>query len=138
MLHAGILIAVPIMVGFIVSRIFAEPFYEVAQRYNSQIFALSDREKIEGAKEVCRKPMSCCEVLHMHAVNSSLAVHGAVSRALLIALHIDRVGHHRVVALTGCTLSCSALLRRSISMSCACAWTLPLAAHLPSQILSSR
>ncbi len=41
------------MVGFIVSRIFAEPFYEVAQRYNSQIFALSDREKIEGAKEVC-------------------------------------------------------------------------------------
>ena len=49
---AGILIAVPIMVGFIVSRIFAEPFYEVAQRYNSQVFALSDREKIEGAKEV--------------------------------------------------------------------------------------
>ncbi|CAL5223632.1 g6176 [Coccomyxa viridis] len=48
----GILIAVPIMVGFIVSRIFAEPFYEVAQRYNSQVFALSDREKIEGAKEI--------------------------------------------------------------------------------------
>ena len=42
--------------GFIVSRIFAEPFYEVAQRYNSQIFALSDREKIEGAKEVSPEP----------------------------------------------------------------------------------
>ncbi len=58
------------MVGFIVSRIFAEPFYEVAQRYNSQIFALSDREKIEGAKEVCPGPiagatartLACCEI----------------------------------------------------------------------------
>lgn len=48
----GILLGVPIAVGFVVSRIFAEPFYEVAQRYNPQIFALSDREKIEGAKEV--------------------------------------------------------------------------------------
>lgn len=47
------------MVGFIVSRIFAEPFYEVAQRYNSQIFALSDREKIEGAKEVCPEYQRC-------------------------------------------------------------------------------
>ena len=55
---AGILIGVPIVVGFIVSRIFAEPFYEVAQRYNSEIFALSDREKIEGAKEVPH--LSCC------------------------------------------------------------------------------
>ena len=49
------------MVGFIVSRIFAEPFYEVAQRYNSQIFALSDREKIEGAKEVCPE-YQCCDI----------------------------------------------------------------------------
>ena len=48
----GILLGVPIAVGFVVSRIFAEPFYEVAQRYNPQIFALSDREQIEGAKEV--------------------------------------------------------------------------------------
>ena len=40
------------MVGFTVSRILAEPFYEIAQRYNPQVFALSDREKIEGAKEV--------------------------------------------------------------------------------------
>ncbi|CAK0741175.1 hypothetical protein CVIRNUC_001305 [Coccomyxa viridis] len=48
----GILLGVPIVVGFVVSRIFAEPFYEVAQRYNPQVFALSDREKIEGAKEV--------------------------------------------------------------------------------------
>jgi hypothetical protein len=49
---AGILIGVPVVVGFTVSRILAEPFYEIAQRYNPQVFALSDREKIEGAKEV--------------------------------------------------------------------------------------
>lgn len=55
------------MVGFIVSRIFAEPFYEVAQRYNSQVFALSDREKIEGAKEVCAQPMRCFQCLGLPA-----------------------------------------------------------------------
>ncbi len=32
--------------GFTVSRILAEPFYEVAQRYNPQIFAVSEREKV--------------------------------------------------------------------------------------------
>ncbi|BDA48808.1 Proton extrusion protein PcxA [Coccomyxa sp. Obi] len=51
---AGVLLGVPIVVGFTVSRILAEPFYEVAQRYNPQVFAVSDREKVEGAKLVHR------------------------------------------------------------------------------------
>ncbi len=49
---AGILVGVPLVVGFTISRILAEPFYEVAQRYNPDVFALSDQEKVEGAKEV--------------------------------------------------------------------------------------
>ncbi|KAK9917370.1 hypothetical protein WJX75_003623 [Coccomyxa subellipsoidea] len=49
---AGVLVGVPIVVGFTVSRILAEPFYEVAQRYNPQVFAVSEREKVEGAKLV--------------------------------------------------------------------------------------
>jgi hypothetical protein len=39
-------------VGFIISRIFAEPFYEIAQRYNPEVFAVSDIQKVEGAKDV--------------------------------------------------------------------------------------
>lgn len=49
---SGVLLGVPLVVGFIISRIFAEPFYEVAQRYNPEVFALTDKEKVEGAREV--------------------------------------------------------------------------------------
>ncbi len=43
----------PIVVGFTVSRILAEPFYEVAQRYNPQVFAVSDREKVGQSWPCC-------------------------------------------------------------------------------------
>ena len=46
------LVAVPLLVGLVVSRLLAEPFFEVAQRYNPDVFALTDRKKVEGAKEV--------------------------------------------------------------------------------------
>ena len=49
---AGVLVAVPLLVGLVVSRLLAEPFFEVAQRYNPDVFALTDRKKVEGAKEV--------------------------------------------------------------------------------------
>ena len=43
---------VPLLVGLVVSRLLAEPFFEVAQRYNPDVFALTDKRKVEGAKEV--------------------------------------------------------------------------------------
>ena len=51
-LCAAVLVIVPLLVGLVVSRLLAEPFFEVAQRYNSEVFALTDRKKVEGAKEV--------------------------------------------------------------------------------------
>ena len=49
---AGVLVVVPLLVGLVVSRLLAEPFFEVAQRYNPEVFALTDKKKVEGAKEV--------------------------------------------------------------------------------------
>ena len=49
---AGVLVVVPLLVGLVVSRLLAEPFFEVAQRYNAEVFALTDKRKVEGAKEV--------------------------------------------------------------------------------------
>ena len=49
---AGMLVAIPVIVGFITSVVLAEPFLEVARHYNHEAFALSDREKVEGAKMV--------------------------------------------------------------------------------------
>ena len=46
------LVGIPIVVGFVSSVVLAEPFLEVARSYNHEAFALSDREKVEGAKEV--------------------------------------------------------------------------------------
>ena len=67
------------MVGFTVSRILAEPFYEIAQRYNPQVFALSDREKIEGAKEVLTLTPVPLAAPHLQ--------HGARPEALAVLLH---------------------------------------------------
>lgn len=44
----------PLLVGYIVSVICAEPFFEVVQHYNSEAFALTDKQKVEGAHEVHR------------------------------------------------------------------------------------
>ena len=49
---AGVLVVVPLLVGLVVSRLLAEPFFEVAQRYNPDVFALTDKRKVEGAKEI--------------------------------------------------------------------------------------
>ncbi len=47
---------VPLLVGFTISHILAEPFYEIAQRYNPAVFAVSPKEKAEGAREA-RPPL---------------------------------------------------------------------------------
>ena len=49
---AGVLVGVPLVVGFSVARIFAEPFYEYALRFNPEVYSMTPREKVEGAKEV--------------------------------------------------------------------------------------
>ena len=54
---AAILIVVPLLVGFTISHILAEPFYEIAQRYNPTVFQVTAKEKAEGAREV--RVLSC-------------------------------------------------------------------------------
>lgn len=54
--RAGVLVGVPLVVGFSVSRIFAEPFYEYALRFNPEVYSMTPREKVEGAKEVRVSP----------------------------------------------------------------------------------
>lgn len=49
---AGMLIGIPLIVGLIISILLAEPFLEVARGYNHEVFALTDKEKVEGAKEI--------------------------------------------------------------------------------------
>jgi len=39
-------------VGFTISRLLADPFYELVMAINPDSFALSDKSKVEGAKEV--------------------------------------------------------------------------------------
>ena len=50
--RVGVLAVVPIAVGFVVSRMLADPFFALAQQYNPEVFTLTDREKVEGAHEV--------------------------------------------------------------------------------------
>ena len=50
--RVGVLAVVPIAVGFVVSRMLADPFFALAQKYNPEVFTLTDREKVEGAHEV--------------------------------------------------------------------------------------
>lgn len=42
----------PLLLGFIVSRLLGEPFLEVVRSSNPTAFALSDQQKVEGAREV--------------------------------------------------------------------------------------
>ena len=42
----------PLLTGFSVSRLLADPFFEVLLKYDTNAFALSDRKKVEGAHEV--------------------------------------------------------------------------------------
>ena len=54
---AAFLIGVPLLVGYTLSRLLADPFFEVVLAYNPNAFALSDKTKVEGAKEVHRHEM---------------------------------------------------------------------------------
>ena len=60
---AGVLVGVPLVVGFSVSRIFAEPFYEYAQALNPEVYSMTPREKVEGAKEVRALPATPFQVV---------------------------------------------------------------------------
>lgn len=42
----------PLLIGFTLSRLLADPFFELVLAYNPNAFALSDKEKVEGAREV--------------------------------------------------------------------------------------
>ena len=50
--YAGILLAVPLVAGFIVSRLVAAPLWGYAESLDPAAFALSDAQKVEGAHEV--------------------------------------------------------------------------------------
>jgi hypothetical protein len=49
---AVILVGVPLLLGFTVSRLLAEPFFEVAQAYNPEIFHPTALQRAEGGREV--------------------------------------------------------------------------------------
>eukprot|EP00884_Botryococcus_braunii_P015404 jgi/Botrbrau1/2547/Bobra.0079s0034.1 len=51
---AAILIAVPLVVGFTISRLVAEPFFEAALAYNPDIFHPNPMQRAEGGREVHR------------------------------------------------------------------------------------
>lgn len=46
------LVAVPLAIGFAVSRLVAQPLWDYAQERNPQVFALRDEQKVEGAHEL--------------------------------------------------------------------------------------
>lgn len=53
--YAAVLVGVPIAIGFLVSNIIARPLWGYAERLNPDAFALSDRQKVEGAEEMHRE-----------------------------------------------------------------------------------
>ena len=42
----GALVGVPLLLGFCVSRLLAEPVFEFVQGHNSEAFALTDKQKV--------------------------------------------------------------------------------------------
>ena len=53
--YSGILIGIPFVVGFAVSRIVAQPLWDFAQEIDSNAFALSDEQKVQGAEAMHRE-----------------------------------------------------------------------------------
>jgi hypothetical protein len=53
--YSGILIGIPLAVGFVVSRIVAQPLWDFAQDIDSNAFALSDEQKVMGAEAMHRE-----------------------------------------------------------------------------------
>lgn len=51
------LVGVPLVVGFIVSRLVAEPVWDFATSINPEAFALTDEQKVEGAQEVHKEEL---------------------------------------------------------------------------------
>jgi hypothetical protein len=53
--YAGVLIGIPLVAGFAVSRIVAQPLWDFAQELDVNAFALSDEQKVEGAEAMHRE-----------------------------------------------------------------------------------
>jgi len=54
---AAMLIGVPLITGFCVSRLCAEPAFHVYSEFSPEAFALSDRQKVEGAERVHKEEL---------------------------------------------------------------------------------
>lgn len=67
-LAAAFLLGVPLLLGFTLSRLLADPFFELVLAYNPNAFALSDMAKVEGGKEI-----------HLHEMR--LRMNAAIGRA---------------------------------------------------------
>ena len=53
--YAGVLVGIPLVAGFAVSRIVAQPLWDFAQELDVNAFALSDEQKVEGAEAMHRE-----------------------------------------------------------------------------------
>lgn len=54
---AAVLIGIPLVTGFCVSRLLAEPVFHVYDHFSPNAFALNDRQKIEGAELVHKEEL---------------------------------------------------------------------------------
>lgn len=54
---AGVLLGVPLVTGFCVSRLLAEPAFHLYEHFAPNAFALNDRQKIEGAEMVHKEEL---------------------------------------------------------------------------------
>lgn len=59
---------IPLLIGFTLSRLVADPFYEFVLAFDPNAFALSDHVKVEGAHEI-----------HLHEMR--LRMDAAIGRA---------------------------------------------------------
>lgn len=50
--YVGYLVAIPLVVGFVLSRAVAQPLWGYAETLNPAVFATSDHQKVEGAHEL--------------------------------------------------------------------------------------
>lgn len=53
--YAGVLVGVPLVAGFVMSRILAQPLWNYAVQLDANAFALSDSQKVEGAEAMHRE-----------------------------------------------------------------------------------
>ncbi|KAK9808357.1 hypothetical protein WJX73_005703 [Symbiochloris irregularis] len=84
--YAGLLVVVPLVVGIVTSAVLADPFLEVAMHFNHEAFALTDKDKVEGA-----------EAVHHHELR--LRMDSAIGRAPPLSeaemqIELRREAHH--------------------------------------------